>query len=231
GEVIPKGRRPADVPAAGEPEREATRPFFRFFRERCGWDSGTFSPFTAFSTEPLDAHIPPPMRSAAFHGIAGEFVRLWEPETEGCAEALLVQFLAAVGNLFGPGPYIRRGADFHRMKLNVILVGLSSDGGKGSSLSPVLHTLPPVDKSWDRSRFNTAVSGEGIVKAVRDESRELQAQRKAGAPTGEMIEAVVDAGEAEKRLFIAGTEFSSVLKACQRQGSTLSDVIRMAWDG
>ncbi len=215
--------------AAGEPE-DAAHPFFRFFRDRCGWESGTFSPNSAFSADSQESHIPPPMREAAFYGLAGDFVRAWELETEACREALLAQFLSAVGSIMGPGPRIRRAADFHMAKLNVCLVGLSSDGGKGSSLSPVFYTLKEVDPSWYAARFGTAVSGEGIVKAVRDETRELKAVKKNGNPTGEMVEEVTDSGAAEKRLFIAGTEFSGVLKACQRQGCTLSDVIRMAWD-
>ena len=42
---------------------------------------------------------PRPLGEAAYYGLAGEFVRLVEPHTEADPASLLVQLLAATGNV------------------------------------------------------------------------------------------------------------------------------------
>src|SRR5438128_2157582 len=49
------------------------------------------------------APAPEPLRAAAFHGLAGEFVRAVDPHTEADPAAMLTQFLAAFGNACGRG--------------------------------------------------------------------------------------------------------------------------------
>jgi hypothetical protein len=48
---------------------------------------------------------PPALDGAAFHGIAGFLVRTLAPHTEADPAAVLLQFLAAFGNLVGPAPH------------------------------------------------------------------------------------------------------------------------------
>ena len=89
---------------------------------------------------------PAPLASAAFHGIAGEIVRLIEPETEADPAALLFQLLAAVGNMLGAGAYARVEGDKHPPRLFVIQVGRTSKGRKGTSWGRVrslLEAVPP----------------------------------------------------------------------------------------
>ena len=66
---------------------------------------------------------PEPPDPAAFHGVAGEFVRIVEPHTEADPVALLVQFLTAFGNIIGRTAFYRVEADHHHGKLFVVLVG------------------------------------------------------------------------------------------------------------
>ncbi|MFN0317199.1 MAG: hypothetical protein ACKVQA_19435, partial [Burkholderiales bacterium] len=63
------------------------------------------------------------MDQAALHGIAGEFVRMVEPNTEADPAAILMQFLGAFGALVGRGPHYQVERDQHHANLYVLLVG------------------------------------------------------------------------------------------------------------
>ena len=155
----------------------------------------------------------------AFHGIAGEFVELVGPETEADPMALLVQFLAAVANAFGANPHVCIGADRHGAKLNAVLVGATSSGRKGSSLSAVERVVGIADPSWLACRGSNVGSGEVIPWTIRD----AQTVTKAGKE-------VVEPGVDEKRLFLVAAEFAAVLAVAGKEGSTLSPILRDAWD-
>ena len=65
---------------------------------------------TAFSATALNSEPPgwpSSLAPEALHGIAGEFVRMIEPNTEADPAAILVQFLVAFGALVGRGPHFR----------------------------------------------------------------------------------------------------------------------------
>ena len=64
-------------------------------------------------------------------------------------------------------------------------------------------------------------SGEGLIWAVRDP---IERTKK-----GETY--VDDPGEPDKRLLAVEEEFSAVCKVATREGNTLSETIRRAWDG
>jgi len=88
---------------------------------------------------------PEPPRAEAFHGIAGEFVRLIEPHTEADPVALLVQFLAAVGSAFGASPHVLIEDDRHGAKLWTVIVGDTAHGRKGTSLGRVERIVQAAD--------------------------------------------------------------------------------------
>src|SRR5262245_44300396 len=56
---------------------------------------------------------PDPLAEAAYHGLAGEYVRALEPHTEADPAAVLVQLLVAVGNVVGRGPHFAVEGDLH----------------------------------------------------------------------------------------------------------------------
>jgi hypothetical protein len=67
-------------------------------------------PPTPKQPEPPRAASPQPpthleLDKAALHGPAGRIVSSLAPHTEAHPAALLLQFLAAFGNLIGPGPH------------------------------------------------------------------------------------------------------------------------------
>ena len=61
---------------------------------------------------------PEPLAEEAYHGLAGEFVRLVEPHTEAHPVALLVSFILAIGNAVGRTVYALA-EDFHLLSHNM----------------------------------------------------------------------------------------------------------------
>ena len=58
------------------------------------------------------------------------------------------------------------------------------------------------------------LTGEGLIAAIRDKHSDDD-----------------DGGVDDKRLLCIESELGAALRACQRQGNTLSSVLRAAWDG
>jgi len=166
----------------------------------------------------------------AFHGIAGEIVSAIEPHTEADPAALLIQLLVGFGNLVGRGPHTAVEADRHGVNLFVALVGKSAKGRKGTSWSQVRRVLEAVDEEWARRRILSGLSsGEGLIWSVRDQI-EKQQPVKANGRVVEYQAVVEDPGISDKRLLALEPELASVLRVMGRDGSTLSALIRQAWD-
>ncbi len=166
---------------------------------------------------------PEPMDSAALHGIAGELVRMVEPNTEADPAAILVQCLVAFGALVGRGPHVRVEGDEHHTNLFALLVGQTAKGRKGTSWGRVRQVFARIPE-W-KPHVSGLSSGEGLKWNVRDPREETKQNKK-----GEFVTEVVDAGVADKRLLIVEAEFAGALRAVQRQGNTLSPTVREAWD-
>jgi hypothetical protein len=150
---------------------------------------------------------PNPLRPAAFHGPAGELVRLIEPHSEADPAAILIQFLVAFGNLIYRSAHFVAEGDRHYTSLYAVVVGQTSKGRKGTSWGQVRRMLGALDPDWAGNRImNGLASGEGLITAIG----------KDDAP--------------DRRLLAVETEFARVLQVCERDGCTLSAVIREAWD-
>jgi hypothetical protein len=161
----------------------------------------------------------PKLKPEALYGLAGDFVRIVEPHTEADPVALLVQFLVSFGNIIGSRAYFSVEADRHHGNLFVALVGDTSKARKGTSFGHVLRLFQKIDQDWaDNRRMGGLSSGEGLIEHVRD-ATESDDPKSA------------DPGVEDKRLLVVESELSHVLKQLQRQGNTLSDTLRRAWDG
>lgn len=174
---------------------------------------------------------PEPMGAEAYHGISGDFVDLMLPHTEADPAALLIQFLAAAGSAVGAGPYIQVGGDRHYPRLFLVIVGDTAKGRKGSSWSPTRAVLSAADPEWAERVASGLSSGEGLIWQVRDPVEKWQTPTKNKAnpyPEPELV--IVDPGEDDKRLLVVEGEFGRVLRVAQREGSTLTAVVRSAWD-
>lgn len=166
----------------------------------------------------------PTIDKVAYHGLAGEFVRTIEPETEADPVALLAQFVVAFGALVGRGPHYRVEGDEHHANLFVLLVGDTSKARKGTAWGRVRAVFERVE-GWPGAREGLS-SGEGLKWHVRDPIKRYERDKK----SGELREVEEDPGIEDKRLLIVESEFAQVLRQAERSGNTLSAVIRSAWD-
>jgi hypothetical protein len=162
--------------------------------------------------------IPPPpgwpeFAEEALSGLAGEIVKTIDPYTEADRLSVLVQLLAAFGNLVGPSPHFRVEFTQHPARLFAVLVGETSKGRKGQSWSTPKHLLSQVDPPWAKLITSGLSSGEGLIYAVRDPDASQ-----------------ADLGVTDKRLFVLEEEFAQPLKVMSREGNILSVTIREAWD-
>jgi hypothetical protein len=187
-----------------------------------------------FGLEPVvidDAPWPDPPGEEVYHGLAGHIVRLIEPASEADPVALLVQVLVTFGNVIGRGAYFTVEADRHHGNEYAVLVGATSKARKGTSWGHVETLFRAADGPWAAERVQSGVSsGEGIVWAVRDPIHKRERSKERGEPVRyEDVEA--DPGVSDKRLLIYEPEYATVLKQTERQGNTVSTILRQLWDG
>ncbi|MGH9068002.1 MAG: DUF3987 domain-containing protein [Acidimicrobiales bacterium] len=160
---------------------------------------------------PSDDAWPSPPAKAAYSGLAGELVGALAPSTEADPVSILVQLLVGVGSVLGRRAHYQVGASRHGTNEFVALVGPSGSGRKGSSWDLVEAILSRIDSTWAARRVQSGLSsGEGLIWHLRD---------------GEY------GPQPDPRLLVVEPELASVLKAVSRDNSTLSPVLRNAWDG
>jgi hypothetical protein len=142
----------------------------------------------------------------ALYGVAGEAVRALAPHTEAQPEAILLQLLAAFGNIIGPGPHCMVGATRHALNLFLVLVGESSKARKGTSWNQIARLFAEVDPSWMENRVISArLTARGLIAMM-------------GQQAG------------DRRLLLLAEELASVLHTMGRSRSQLSPLLRCAWD-
>jgi hypothetical protein len=174
---------------------------------------------------------PAPPGEEAFHGLAGRIVRAMEPASEADPAALLVQTVVAFGNIAGRSAHFTVEGDRHHANEFAVLVGRTSKARKGTSWGRVFRLVKEAEEQWAADRVQTGLSsGEGLIWAVRDPITKRERVKERGAPVRyEEVEA--DPGVEDKRLLVYEPEFANVLKQTERQGNTLSAILRQAWDG
>jgi hypothetical protein len=140
-----------------------------------------------------------------------------------------VQYLVAAGNAIGRGPYYRVEGDRHTANLYAVLVGNTAKGRKGTSAGRIRQVMRVADLPWESERVVDGLStGEGLIWHVRDASVEWVRDGKGvHAP---LVERQADPGVSDKRIMTLEPEFARALRVMQRDGNTLSSVIRAAWD-
>lgn len=177
-----------------------------------------------------DEDYPAPLADAAYHGLAGRIVRLVAPHLESDPASILLQLLVSFGNAVGRGPRFMVGCTPHFAVEFLGLVGDSGAARKGTSFNEVRHILSLTGDSWASTRIPESglSSGEGVLWEIRDPiEKVIQTKGKKKADDGPTI---VDPGVADKRLCCLEPELGKVLKTMQRDGNTLSGVVRSLWD-
>jgi hypothetical protein len=154
----------------------------------------------------------PELHPCALQGPIGGAVRMLSPETEADPAAVLVNLLVMFGNAVGSGPHVRVGGDVHAARLFAAVVGKSARARKGQASSLARWLMTTVDPAWSERVLGGFGSGEALVDAVRD-------------PSGD------DEGAPDHRALVREGEFARILHVIERDGSTLSPIIRDAWDG
>src|SRR5271166_2368758 len=178
-----------------------------------------------------DCPFPDPMGEAAFHGIAGRIVKIIEPASEACREAILGQLQVGLGNIVGRGPH-RKQAGIHRVNEYAVLVGETSFGRKGTAWAATENLLKSLDEGWDSTRTRDGFqSGEAIIHSVRDPASGIIPVNKRKAGQADKVEkTILDEGVSDKRLMIVEEEFARLLSKASLPGNTLSPTLRKAWD-
>jgi hypothetical protein len=161
---------------------------------------------------PVPPGWPGPPHPGVFSGVAGAIAQAIAPETEADPTAVLSQLLVGAGALIGRGAHFQIEATRHHPGEFVVLVGDSAKARKGSSWDRVAELLGRVGAGFPALVHTGLSTGEGLVFAARDGDEHA-------APVG------------ERRLLVVEPEFVSVLKAVGRELSSLSPVLRAAWDG
>jgi len=158
---------------------------------------------------PVDNQLP----DFVFDNPIGRYVLANDPHTEGDPAAVLMQSWELLGNFVGKGVVHRINNTPIYANGYLLIVGATGVGRKGTSLSdakgPYLAgEMEMIDYIGKRVSSSIA-SGEGLVAQVAETGQ--------AAPDG--------------RLMVILQEFSKLLSASGRDGSTLSAVVREAYDG
>ena len=91
---------------------------------------------------PLAAFLRPELPPAALHGLPGEVAVTLSEAAGADPAAVLVSFLALLGNAAGPQPHARFGGAEHPARLFAVLVGDAATGRKGTALAAVGRARP-----------------------------------------------------------------------------------------
>jgi hypothetical protein len=170
----------------------------------------------------------PKLPAEALYGVLGDLVRLATENSEADPAAVLMTGLVWAGAMIGPSPYVMIGESRVRARIFAVLVGASSRARKGTSAEPVRRVFRAAEEALRRQGVSLQPlaeshgplsTGEGLTYAVRDASDKTGED---GKP--------LDEGVTDKRLLVMEEEFGAPLKAAQRDGNTLSAILRMAWD-
>lgn len=154
---------------------------------------------------------PEPLEDAAYHGVLGEIAQAVAPLTEADPVAVLGTLLVMFGAACGGHRSMYQGSQ-QRANLSLLLVGETGfRGRKGTALDigrgVFRLAYPDLDHLW----LVGVASGEAISGHLT--------RKDAG---GQVV---------DPRVLIVEPEFGRVLTIMGREGSTLSPVLRNAWDG
>lgn len=162
----------------------------------------------------------------AFYGIAGQLANEVSAIDGVSKEAILMQFLICIGNLCGQKFYYFIGGKKIYPSDFLILCGSTGSSKKGTSFSDVKWFFDKYWPEFTHSRLKTGVnSGEGLINCIRDKIISIEKDK-----TGKEIEVIKDQGALSKIVLFLEPELSRLLKAGKREGSTVTETIRNAWD-
>jgi len=164
---------------------------------------------------------PTGMAAEAFHGVAGEFVKLLEPVLETDRASILSNVLACAGVLFQREAHYKVTADTHYPADYFLTVGNSAISRKGTTTNAVLDVIERVQPGFKENILHGLSTGQGLIAALikkkpeGDEDDEKETLPEPIAPS----------------VLVEISEFAELLAVMKREENTLSAVMRDAWDG
>ena len=144
------------------------------------------------------------------------------PYSEACTVGALVAELVAFGNAVGRCAWTQVGATPHYLNENALFMGPTATARKGEAMRLGIRPVRLAEGRWGERIARGFGSGEAIVWEVRDPPHGIDEDGN---------EKLIDEGAEDKRLLIHEDELAHVLAVAAREGSTLSSLIRSAWDG
>lgn len=171
--------------------------------------------------ETPDVHRNAPRPSPdCLYGLIGEIAKAEATHTEANPFAVAANLMAYVSSAIGRGPFLPVGNEWHHARLFTLHVGRTSEGRKGTAMALLfriakkLKEIAPDDAPKIHS--GGLSSREGLILKIPD-----------AYTVGDKDQE----GTADKRLFVAESEFVNVLAQGKREGNTLSAALRDIWDG
>jgi len=171
---------------------------------------------------PVDAPWPEPLEDVAFYGPLGEFVLAAAQQSEADPAAILAMTMSATSATLDPktGGYAANA--WHPIRLSSVIVGPTAKGRKGSASKIAEAIARLADPIFVDHIVEGLSSGEGVIWAIRDAIQKWDLRKQTWITE--------DPGIDDKRLLVVESEFASALRVLQRDGNTLSAVLRRAWD-
>jgi hypothetical protein len=163
----------------------------------------------------------PKLEPEALHGIAGEYAAAVQSYTEAPIVGILAGTLVSFGSAVGRSASVPVGGVVHYPNEFGLLVGPTATARKGDAMQLGLRPVELAIPAWRDRQLGGFGSGEAVVDAVRDPDTRLEGDE----------EKIVDVGVTDKRLLVHEEELSHVIAVAGREGSTLSSLLRKAWDG
>ena len=157
---------------------------------------------------------PEPPAEAAYHGVLGDIARAVAPHTEADPVGVLGTLLAMFGAACGGSRSLYQGS-LQRTNLSVLLVGETGFGGRKGTALDVVPERVPAGLPGPRRRCGSSAS-----RRARRSPATWPATSTAGRGT-----------RPRSASCIVEPEFGRLLTIMNREGSTLSAVLRNAWDG
>jgi len=151
---------------------------------------------------------PPP--TVIYDCTLGQIATRAARHTEIDPAALMLCLAATIGATIGPGPHTWFGEERHPALIWVALVGPSGVARKSTTIKRALKLVSDVDPAITDRIISGLGSGEALADAFR--------------PTN-------PGDRHDPRCIIREHELARILRVCRREGSTLSAMLRDAWDG
>ena len=115
----------------------------------------------------------PPIDDAAVHGsrVTGRGRRA--ARSRRTRNGILVATLGRAGSAIGAGPHVYLSGTRHGVNLSACLVGPTSSGRKGETITVSLVPLKQADPDWHQERIHSGLgSGEAVIRLLEDGTAE-----------------------------------------------------------